>query len=136
MLHDCLASVAPAQKHLKVQVIVVDNASRDGSREAAQREFPQYDVRNSGSNLGFGKANNLARTLAQSDLILFLNPDTVLLENSLVPMVEFMCQHPEVGALGSKMRYLDGSVQEQGLQYFPSPLTTFFELLFLSSGTG
>ena len=52
MLRACLASIAATAGPLAVQVIVVDNASRDGSREAAAREFPQFTVLNSGANLG------------------------------------------------------------------------------------
>ena len=135
LLRDCLASIAVARQHLRIQVIVVDNASRDGSREMAEREFPQFEIFNSGGNLGFGKANNLARPRVQSDLVLFLNPDTVLLENSLVPMVEFMRQHSEVGGLGCRMLYPNGEIQEQGLQYVPTPWTEFLSLLLLSTGT-
>jgi GT2 family glycosyltransferase len=133
LLHDCLASIDRARAKLQVQVIVVDNASRDGSRERAQREFPQFEVINSGANIGFGRANNLARPLVKSDLVLFLNPDTVLLGQSLVPMVEFARQHPEVGAVGCKMRYPNGEIHEQGLQYFPSPWTEFLHLTFVST---
>lgn len=135
LLRNCLASVVPARKHLRVQVIVVDNASRDGSREMAEREFPDVQVVNSGANLGFGKANNFARPWVKSDLVLFLNPDAVLSEDSLVPMVDFIRQHPDVSALGCKMRSPDGVVQEQGLQYFPSPWTEFLSLLLLSTST-
>jgi GT2 family glycosyltransferase len=135
LLRDCLSSIAVARQHLQIQVIVVDNASRDGSREMAESGFPQFEVLNSGGNLGFGKANNLSRTRVQSDLVLFLNPDTVLLENSLVPMVEFMRQHSEVGGLGCRMLYPNGEIQEQGLQYVPTPWTEFLSLLFLSTGT-
>lgn len=135
MLGECLASIPQAEQGMAAQVIVVDNASRDGSREMAQGRFPQFQVINSGANLGFGKANNLARTLVKSDLVLFLNPDTVLLENSLKPMVDFIRKHPEVGAVGCKMRYPTGEVHEQGLQYVPSPWTEFLNLLFVSSRT-
>jgi N-acetylglucosaminyl-diphospho-decaprenol L-rhamnosyltransferase len=93
MLRNCLASIPHARKQLELQVIVVDNASRDGSREMAEREFPDFQVLNSGANLGFGKANNLAHPWVKSNLVLFLNPDAVLSENSLVPMVDFIRQH-------------------------------------------
>jgi len=85
--------------------------------------------------LGFGKANNLARSRVRSDLVLFLNPDTELLENSLEPMVEFMRQHPDVGAVGCKMRYPNGEVHEQGIQCFTSPWTEFMSLVFISKAT-
>lgn len=135
LLRDCLSSIPLAQGSLAVQVIVVDNDSWDGSSEMVAREFPQFHLVNSGGNIGFGKANNLARPLAEAQLVLFLNPDTVLLKDSLVPMVDFIRAHPEVGVLGCKMRYPNGNVQEQGLQYFPSPLSEFLCALFLSTST-
>jgi GT2 family glycosyltransferase len=135
MLQDCLASIAAVAGDLKLQVIVVDNDSRDGSRETAHHRFPQFEVFNSGSNLGFARANNLARSRIKSDLVLFLNPDTILLKNSLHPMLEFIREHSEVGAVGCRMLYPDGVVHEQGLQYFPSPWTEFLNMLFLSQRT-
>jgi hypothetical protein len=134
LLHDCLASLAAQSGELELQVIVVDNASRDGSRERAQRDFPQFTVINSGSNLGFGRANNLARPLVKSDLVLFLNPDTVVFEDSLARMAEGIRQRPEVGILGCQMRYPSGEVQELGLQYFPTPGREFLSDLFLTRG--
>lgn len=133
MLTDCLASIAKTQGNLKLQVIVVDNASRDGSREAAQKQFPQFHTFNSGSNLGFGRANNLVRPMAQSDLVLFLNPDTVVLENALQEMIAFMRTHPEVGGLGCKMRTHEGEIHELGLQYSPSPMKEFVRQLLPAS---
>lgn len=133
LLRNCLASVANAQGSLAVQVIVVDNDSWDGSREMVQWKFPQFQLVNSGANLGFGKANNLARPLARSDLVLFLNPDTVLLENSLAPMVEFIRRHPEIGALGCKMREEDGTPHELPLQWSPTPWTQFLHLLLATN---
>jgi GT2 family glycosyltransferase len=135
MLLDCLASIPKAEQGMSLQVIVVDNASSDGSREAAERMFPQFQIVNSGANLGFGKANNLARPLAHSDLILFLNPDTLLFENSIKPMVDFIRLNPDVGAVGCKMRFPNGEVHEQGLQFIPSPWTELLNLLFVSTKT-
>lgn len=133
MLINCLDSLERTKGSLQLQVIVVDNASRDRSREAAQNRFPQFDIFNSGGNLGFGRANNLARDRVQSDLVLFLNPDTVVLDNSLQEMVAFMRAHPEVGGLGCKMRNEAGHVHELGLQYLPSPMRQFLRQLLPGS---
>jgi hypothetical protein len=135
LLRDCLASIAAHREGLDAQVIVVDNNSSDGSREMAEREFPQFTVINSGSNLGFGKANNLPRPRVKSDLVLFLNPDTVLLKSSLVSMVQYLRAHEEIGALGCKMRSPNGEVHELGLQYFLSPWTELANLTFVSKHT-
>jgi N-acetylglucosaminyl-diphospho-decaprenol L-rhamnosyltransferase len=128
MILRCLRSIRTTRNSFAVRVIVIDNNSSDGSREAAQKEFPEFEIINSGSNLGFGRANNLARTMVTTPLVLFLNPDTELFERSLEDSVNCLMEHPDVGALGCKMRYLDGTIQEQGLQWFPSPLTILAEM--------
>lgn len=135
MLRNCLASIPKGQGNLSLQVIVVDNASSDGSAEMVEKDFPHYELIRSGGNLGFAKGNNLARNRARSDLVLFLNPDTILLDHSLETMVEFMRGHGDIGALGCKMRYLDGQVQEQGLQHFPTPMWQLLTALFLTTET-
>jgi hypothetical protein len=135
MLRNCLASISNAPKSRKVDVIVIDNASADGSRDMASREFPEFQVINSGANLGFGKGNNLARSHVRTPLVLFLNPDTVVLGNALDEMASFLEAHPETGAVGCQMKDEDGTVQGLGLQWFPSPWTEFLQLAFLSAGT-
>lgn len=132
MLCRCLRSIASSRCTNRVDVIVVDNASSDGSREMVQAEFPTVKLVDSGANLGFGKANNLARRHVTTPLVLFLNPDTEVLEDSLRVMIEFMESHPQVGALGCKMKLPDGSVHDLGLQWFPTPWTEFLRTLVLS----
>lgn len=135
MLRNCLSSIRNAPKARKVEVIVIDNASADGSREMACREFPEFQVINSGANLGFGKANNLARPHIRTPLVLFLNPDTVVLGNALDEIAAFLETHPETGAVSCQMKYQDGSIQGLGIQWFPTPLTEFFQIALLSSGS-
>lgn len=135
LLHRCLESIRASRSSFKVRVIVVDNDSKDGSREAAQAEFPEFEIFNSGANLGFGRANNLARPRVMTPLILFLNPDTELRPDTLERCVERLRELPEIGVLGCKMRYPSGEVQEQGLQWFPSPWTILMEMLFINRTT-
>ena len=129
LLLRCLDSIRASSTTFPVRVIVVDNDSTDGSREAAQARFPEYDIFNSGSNLGFGRANNLARDRVRTPLVLILNPDTELKSDTLQRMVQLMESRPEVGAATCMMRYPNGDVQELGLQWSPSPITVFLELL-------
>ena len=133
MLRRCLTSIRRHTDPESVRVIVMDNDSADGSREMAQSEFPEMRVINSGGNLGFGKANNLARQYVDTPLVLFLNPDTEVLENTLPKMVSFLSAHPEVGALGCKMREADGSLHELPLQWSPNPFTQFLHLLLTTN---
>jgi GT2 family glycosyltransferase len=129
LLLRCLASIHASQASFPVKVIVVDNNSADGSRERAQREFPMFTLINSGGNLGFARGNNLARPLVNTPLVLFLNPDTELRPDTLQRAVACLEYRSDVGALGCKMVYPDGTVQEQGLQWPASPATVFLELL-------
>lgn len=135
LLLRCLRSIRASRQSFPVKVIVVDNDSRDGSREAAQREFPEFNIFNSGSNLGFGRANNLARPLTDTPLVLFLNPDTELKPDTLEKSVQCLHDHPDVGALGCKMLYPDGTVQEQGIQWHLTPWRVFLELLLVTRNT-
>lgn len=125
----CLWSIRESRTSLPVKVIVVDNNSADGSRERAAAEFPEFQVLNTGANLGFGRANNYARSMADTPLVLFLNPDTELLPDTLERAVHSLLARPQVGLLGCQMRYPDGTVQELGLQWFPTPGRIFFELV-------
>jgi N-acetylglucosaminyl-diphospho-decaprenol L-rhamnosyltransferase len=133
LLRRCLQSIHQRVDPRFAQVLVIDNNSEDGSREMAQREFPGMQVMNSGGNRGFGKANNLARNLVTTPLVLFLNPDTEILEDALPAMVSFMHSHSEVGALGCKMREANGALHELPLQWSPSPWTQFLHLTLATS---
>ena len=132
MLRNCLASIKEQTDTKNVKVIVVDNASNDGSREMVQTHFSWVHLINSGGNIGFGRANNLAKPYADTQFIIFLNPDTIVLKDSIAKMVNHMESNPAVGALGCKMKYPDGVVQPLGLQWFPSPFTEFLKIFFIS----
>ncbi|MCS7089695.1 MAG: glycosyltransferase family 2 protein [Verrucomicrobiota bacterium] len=125
----CLGSIRASQTSFPVKVIVVDNDSHDGSREKAAAEFPEFCIFNTGANLGFGRGNNYARPWVDTPLVLFLNPDTELFPDTLEKAVRSLLSRPHVAMLGCQMRDPDGTVQEQGLQWFPTPGRVFLELL-------
>jgi len=131
-LLSCLRSIRASRTTFPVKVVVVDNDSRDGSREQAAAEFPEFLVLNTGANLGFGRGNNFARPYVDTPLVLFLNPDTKLFLDTLEKAVHSLLSRPTVGMLGCQMRYPDGTVRELGLQWFPTPGRVFLEL-FLPS---
>ncbi|MGE3309823.1 MAG: glycosyltransferase family 2 protein [Limisphaerales bacterium] len=135
LLIDCLQSVRDSRTTFPVRVLVIDNDSQDGSRERALAEFPEYTTINSGANLGYGRANNLAGPLVETPLVLILNPDTILQPDTLEICVRCLRDHPDVGALGCKMLYPTGEVQEQGLQWFPTPFNFLLESLLASGLT-
>jgi len=100
ILRDCLASLAAATEGLTVEVFVVDNGSADGSAEMVRSQFPHYRLSESGGNLGFSRANNLALKEVTGRAILLLNPDTVCPPGSLTRLCEFMQRTVDAGIAG------------------------------------
>jgi len=112
---DCLESIFKHTKGLDYELIVVDNASTDGSVEYLQR-FKGSKVQRSKvifnkENLGFSRGNNQGIRQAEGKYILLLNSDTLLKDNALFKMVEFVDQHPEISVLGPRLLNSDGIFQ-------------------------
>ena len=118
MLRDCLASLPAATEGLATEILVVDNASSDGSAAMVSEEFPRVRLIESGSNLGFSRANNLVLGQTLGDGILLLNPDTVCPPASLVRLFRFMNGRENVGAVGPRLVDGDGRPTITG-GYFP-----------------
>jgi len=138
LLLDCLRSVDRDLKNssLTAEVIVVDNGSRDGSREflgrdchSARRRIAMTVILNE-ENLGFGGANNLGAKRARGRYLLFLNPDTEVKSGALTKMVRFMDENPEAGIASCRLVNPDGSFQPQG-GYLPRLSTVAVWALFL-----
>ncbi len=129
MLRDVLGSVFAHAGGLGLQVIVVDNASEDGSADMVAAEFPQAAlIRNTG-NRGFAAANNQGFALATGRHILLLNSDTLVLGDVLAASVAWLDAHPRAGAMGCRVLNTDGSMQPT-CSMFPGPLN----LVLLGSG--
>ena len=103
----CLQSVCAATEELDAEVIVVDNASIDGSVTWIKQQFPKVVVVENKKNTGFPKGNNIGVAKAKGDYICILNPDTIVEENTFKEALLFMQLHPNVGIMGPKL--LDGS---------------------------
>ncbi|RYZ23443.1 MAG: glycosyltransferase [Chitinophagaceae bacterium] len=131
-LEQCLLSVARAAGSLDVEVIVVDNNSTDGSEAYLKERFPGIIYRFNTDNAGFGRACNQGLALARGEYILFLNPDTILQENSLQAPIAFFESHPGTGAVGVRMIDGTGAFLKESKRSFPSPLTSLFKLSGLS----
>lgn len=120
LLRQCLLSVQQHTHGLAYETIVVDSGSFDGVGEMLAREFPVVTFVQSESNVGFAVANNLGRKSATGDLLLFLNPDTELLGNSVLEMAQHLGRFPGDGAVGVKLINVDGSLQDSCVQSFPT----------------
>lgn len=104
LLVRCLASLAPASVGMPYEVIVVDNASRDGSAAAVAGQFPGVALIANRENLGFARACNQGSKQARGEHLLFLNGDTEPRPGSLSGLVAYLRDHPRVGAVGPRLR--------------------------------
>ncbi|HEY3284792.1 MAG TPA: glycosyltransferase family 2 protein [Armatimonadota bacterium] len=132
-LEGCLRSLeavypwlAGGEGPLALEVVVVENASTDGSAAMVRQHFPWvrlFDIR---ENLGWAGGNNQGLKAAMGRYSLLLNPDTEVLPGSLEVLVSFMDAHPEAGAAGAKLLNPDGSLQPS-CRSFPSPEGVLWE---------
>lgn len=132
-LEQCLASVYQALEGIDGEIIVVDNASIDGSVEMLKNKFPNIKVIANINNVGFSKANNQAIKEAKGEYILLLNPDTLVQENTFRECIAFMDQHPDAGGLTVKMIDGKGKYLPESKRGFPSPWTAFCKIFGLTS---
>ena len=111
-LQDCLESIFRLTQNEKPhQVIVVDNASTDGTVDMVRQQFPEVTMVANQTNVGFAAANNQGMRLSGAPAILLLNPDTLVHPGSLPAMVHAFVQHPKAGIIGPKLLNVDGTVQ-------------------------
>lgn len=120
ILRIALSKVFKHSNFQDFEVIVVDNASHDGSPDMVAEEFPQVKLIRHDQNGGFAAGNNLGIEVAKGDYILLLNSDAYVFDDSLGESVDFMNAHPEVGIMGAQLVCEDGSPQPSARQ-FPSP---------------
>lgn len=131
-LEQCLHSVQKAAQELTAEVIVVDNHSTDDSLAYLRPKFPWVTFLENKTNSGFGRACNRGLKEATGDYILFLNPDTLVAEDSFTTCIQFFKTHTGCGALGVKMIDGSGVFLKESKRAFPSPLTSLFKLAGLS----
>ncbi|WP_418790835.1 glycosyltransferase family 2 protein [Phosphitispora sp. TUW77] len=118
---DCIQSLID-NKHLKYiehEIIVVDNASKDGSQEFIEANFPQVMLIKNKENLGFGKANNIGSKAANGKYLIFINSDTIAYETDFYSLLDISEANSQMGFLSCKILNEDGSIQSIGYN-FPS----------------
>ncbi len=132
-LEQCLNSAVVAMEGLEAELFVVDNNSVDGSVAMVRERFPQIKLIANKENLGFSKANNQAMKLASGEYVLLLNPDTVIQEDTLRKVVDFMDAHPDAGGLGVKMVDGKGVYLPESKRGLPTPEVAFYKIFGLTT---
>lgn len=126
-LRRCLPTVFAAAGAIDVDVVVVDNESTDGTADLVRSDFPDARIVPA-INHGFPHANNRALMTVDARYVLFLNPDTEILEGRLDELLRRLDEDPEIGVAGVKQQVADGRLWPT-MRRFPSPLRVFLEML-------
>lgn len=134
LLRECLSSLYNSLESVKItlqsEVIVVDNASRDGSIKAVKEQFPNVIIIQNLKNFGFGSANNQGINKSKGRFILLLNSDTKLYENTIENALLEIKTRDDVGVLGCKLLNPDNTIQ-QSCGYTPNMLRVFTWMFFI-----
>lgn len=136
-LRNCLASILSSiDGELSYEVIVVDNASTNGSPSVIsnfQFQISNFKIILNKKNLGFSKANNQGIKIMQKNrYVLFLNPDTIMQKNTIEEMVKFMDSHKDAGAATCKLLMVNGQIDDASHRGFPTPWNSFSHFSGLS----
>lgn len=128
MTDECICSVIEKTLGISYEIILVDNASTDGSKEFFSNDSRVKYIYNV-ENLGFGRANNKGIEIAQGRNILFLNSDTLLRNNAIKILFDFLDSHPKVGACGGNLYNQYGKPTHSFYRRLPSVLDELNDFL-------
>ncbi|MFZ5515658.1 MAG: glycosyltransferase [Candidatus Zhuqueibacterota bacterium] len=131
-LEQAIVSIVKSSQSIQYEIFVVDNASSDGSAELIRKKFPSIHLITNSDNKGFAAANNQALKLARGKYILLINPDTIVQEDTVRIIRNFIEAHPECGMVGCKILNPDGSLQLACRRSFPTPWVGFTKIIGLS----
>jgi N-acetylglucosaminyl-diphospho-decaprenol L-rhamnosyltransferase len=129
-LPECLGSVTEELRHVAGEVVVVDNASTDGSVALIEAGFPDVRLVRSAVNLGFARAVNLAAANARGEWLLLLNPDTVVSEGAIRELLRFAGDHPGNRMYGGRIVTPDGELDPASCWALP----TLWSMLCFATG--
>ena len=128
----CLASLFKQTQTPDLEVVVVDNDSRDGTLEEIRSQFPSVRLIANNKNLGYAKGVNQGLKILNARYFVLLNPDVIVLNGALDLLIKFMDENPKVGICAPKVLNQDGSVQYQSRRGEPRPWNVFSYFLGLS----
>lgn len=129
LLADTIQSVIDTVDSTKYEIIVVDNASTDGSIEMLNKQYPNVNLIENKDNLGFSKANNIGIKQASGRYILILNSDTKVLDQCFEKCLEYMDSNIHVGVLGCKLLLASGKLDHACKRGFPTPEASLYYIL-------
>ncbi len=132
LLRDCLKSIYKHVRGVTWEAVVVDNGSTDGSVEMVQTEYPSVRLIVNNQNLGFGVANNIGAKKSSGTYLMFLNSDTVLVEDTVNTLQKYMEKEPGVGIVGPAVFLADGQLQPKTCGNYPVLRIIFNDALLLS----
>src|SRR5690625_4788335 len=127
-----IESVYRSETTYQYELILIDNASSDGSVERIGTIFPDLKLIANEDNVGFAIANNQGMRIAQGRYVLLLNSDTEIESDTLQVMMDYMDRHPDVGASGCKVLLPDGSLDKACKRGFPTPSASLYHMSGLS----
>jgi len=127
-----LTALAPQLEGLDAEVVLVDNASHDGTADIVAERYPWVRLLRSQENLGFAAGNNLAAQSANGRMLLLLNPDALPEPGAIARGLQLMLAHPQVGLGGGRLLGDDGSTQPSA-RMFPSLAQEFIVLSGLAA---
>jgi GT2 family glycosyltransferase len=134
-LDKCLASIKVKTSYLFYEIIVVDNASYDGSDVLIRNKYPCVKYIQLHENIGYSGANNIGYENSTGQKLLFLNPDTELLDNSLYILAKFLDETDSIGAVGGTLLNSDGSIQLTSVQPYPRILNQLLAIDWIQKRT-
>nr|WP_243896064.1 glycosyltransferase family 2 protein [Paenibacillus sp. F411] len=123
---DCLQSVYASRTAYTYEVIVIDNDSQDDSVAVIRKQFPQVTLIQNRENTGFAKANNQGMEISEGRYLLLLNSDTLVQDDTLQVMLDFMEERTDLGASGCKVVLPDGGLDKACKRGFPTPSASFY----------
>lgn len=132
-LEQAIASALKACEEIEAEIIVVDNASSDGSDKMMAERFPNVSYYLLEQNTGFSKGNNIGISSSKGEYILLLNPDTIVAEDSIKLAIQRMDADPLIGGLGVHMIDGSGKFLPESKRGLPTPITAFFKVFGLSA---
>jgi len=127
---ECLDSLREHCGSICDEVIVVDNASADGTPDLVAEMFPEFRLIRNSENLGFARANNIGIAQTSGEYVCLVNSDVKFTDDCLSPMLRFLTENPKVGMLGPKMLATDGEVRRSTMR-FPTVWNQFCRALGL-----